>query len=61
MISSSSHVDMFYSAADWLVRHQDINGGWPIVRLALIVSIICNSLSRLPRVSKEKWLQAEPI
>lgn len=29
-MSTSDHISMFYSAADWLVRHQDANGGWPI-------------------------------
>ena len=29
-LSSSNHGGMFYSAVDWLVRHQDSNGGWPI-------------------------------
>lgn len=29
-VSSSDHPGMFYSSADWLVRHQDPNGGWPI-------------------------------
>ena len=30
-LASSNHMDMFYSSADWLVRHQDSSGGWPIV------------------------------
>lgn len=30
-LSSSSHLDQFYDAADWLVRHQDSRGGWPIM------------------------------
>lgn len=29
-LSTSDHTSMFYSSADWLVRHQDDNGGWPI-------------------------------
>nr|CAG4643050.1 EOG090X0272 [Ilyocryptus agilis] len=29
-MSSSDHVGMFYSSANWLVRHQDAKGGWPI-------------------------------
>nr|SVE76253.1 EOG090X0272 [Daphnia longispina] len=29
-LASSNHMDMFYSSADWLVRHQDSSGGWPI-------------------------------
>nr|CAG4638290.1 EOG090X0272 [Cyclestheria hislopi] len=29
-MSTSEHGNMFYSAADWLVNHQDGNGGWPI-------------------------------
>nr|CAG4646858.1 EOG090X0272 [Megafenestra aurita]SVE92256.1 EOG090X0272 [Megafenestra aurita] len=29
-LSSSNHMSMFYSSADWLVRHQDSSGGWPI-------------------------------
>ena len=29
-ISSSDHSGMFYASADWIVRHQDSNGGWPI-------------------------------
>ncbi|XP_071841356.1 D-glucuronyl C5-epimerase B-like isoform X2 [Apostichopus japonicus] len=30
-LSSSNHMNQFYDAADWLVRHQDNNGGWPIM------------------------------
>lgn len=30
-VASSNHMGMFYSSADWLVRHQDSSGGWPIV------------------------------
>lgn len=30
-LASSNHMGMFYSSADWLVRHQDSSGGWPIV------------------------------
>ena len=29
-LSTSDHSGMFYSSADWLVRHQDHKGGWPI-------------------------------
>lgn len=29
-VSTSDHTSMFYSSADWLVRHQDVKGGWPI-------------------------------
>lgn len=29
-LAGSDHGGMFYSAVDWLVRHQDANGGWPI-------------------------------
>nr|CAG4636821.1 EOG090X0272 [Ceriodaphnia reticulata]SVE72802.1 EOG090X0272 [Ceriodaphnia reticulata] len=29
-LASSNHMGMFYSSADWLVRHQDSSGGWPI-------------------------------
>nr|CAG4649138.1 EOG090X0272 [Scapholeberis mucronata]SVE93483.1 EOG090X0272 [Scapholeberis mucronata] len=29
-LASSNHMGMFYSSADWLVRHQDPSGGWPI-------------------------------
>ena len=29
-LSPSAHMDHFYDAARWLVRHQDSNGGWPI-------------------------------
>nr|CAG4650783.1 EOG090X0272 [Simocephalus serrulatus]SVE94105.1 EOG090X0272 [Simocephalus serrulatus] len=29
-VASSNHMEMFYSSADWLVRHQDSSGGWPI-------------------------------
>lgn len=30
-LSRSIHMDQFYSAADWLVRHQDNRGGWPVM------------------------------
>lgn len=30
-LSSSEHIQQFYDAAEWFVRHQDIDtGGWPI-------------------------------
>uniref|UniRef100_A0A1W7RAK8 heparosan-N-sulfate-glucuronate 5-epimerase n=1 Tax=Hadrurus spadix TaxID=141984 RepID=A0A1W7RAK8_9SCOR len=29
-LASSAHLAHFYSAADWLIRHQDDKGGWPI-------------------------------
>ncbi|XP_071946209.1 D-glucuronyl C5-epimerase B-like isoform X1 [Antedon mediterranea] len=30
-ISSSNHMENFYASADWLLRNQDMNGGWPIM------------------------------
>ncbi|XP_022236893.1 D-glucuronyl C5-epimerase-like [Limulus polyphemus] len=30
-LSSSAHVAHFFAVADWFVRHQDENGGWPIM------------------------------
>ena len=31
-ITASAHAHMrhFYDAADWMIRHQDDKGGWPI-------------------------------
>ncbi|KAF2350585.1 D-glucuronyl C5-epimerase [Trinorchestia longiramus] len=29
-LSSAEHLDHFYAGAEWLVRHQDHRGGWPI-------------------------------
>lgn len=29
-ISSSEHLQNFYDAADWLIRNQNPDGGWPI-------------------------------
>lgn len=40
-LSSSAHLDHFYDAANWLVRHQDDQGGWPImVKRNLIPNIL---------------------
>ncbi|GAB1602182.1 D-glucuronyl C5-epimerase-like [Argonauta hians] len=30
-VSSAAHLDQFYDAANWLVKHQDDQGGWPIM------------------------------
>ena len=30
-LARSAHMDHFYAAADWLVKHQDDRGGWPIM------------------------------
>ena len=29
-VASDVHLPQFYAAADWMVRHQDSKGGWPI-------------------------------
>jgi heparosan-N-sulfate-glucuronate 5-epimerase len=29
-LSNVAHLDHFYAAADWLVNHQDQQGGWPV-------------------------------
>lgn len=29
-LSTSEHIINFYSAAEWFVKYQDSNGGWPI-------------------------------
>ena len=29
-LSSAIHMEQFYDAANWLVKHQDSRGGWPI-------------------------------
>ena len=30
-LARSAHMDQFYAAANWLVKHQDDRGGWPIM------------------------------
>lgn len=30
-VSQSIHMEQFYDAANWLLRHQDERGGWPIM------------------------------
>lgn len=37
-LSSSNHMNQFYDAANWLVRHQDSSGGWPIMVNRLVDS-----------------------
>ncbi|XP_076472652.1 D-glucuronyl C5-epimerase-like [Babylonia areolata] len=40
-LARTAHMDQFYAAADWLVRHQDDRGGWPImVRRKLIEGVM---------------------
>ncbi|KAL5014972.1 hypothetical protein ScPMuIL_009242 [Solemya velum] len=40
-LASAAHLEHFYDAADWLVRHQDDQGGWPImVKRNLIPNIL---------------------
>ena len=40
-LASSSHLDSFYSAADWLVTHQNDRGGWPVmVRRKLVPGLL---------------------
>lgn len=40
-LARSAHMDMFYAAADWMVKHQDDRGGWPImVRRKLLPGVM---------------------
>lgn len=40
-MSQSVHMDQFYDAANWLLRHQDERGGWPImVQRRLVAGIM---------------------
>ncbi|XP_070207381.1 D-glucuronyl C5-epimerase-like [Littorina saxatilis] len=40
-LARSAHMDNFYAAADWMVRHQDDRGGWPImVRRKLLEGVM---------------------
>ncbi|XP_041378437.1 D-glucuronyl C5-epimerase B-like [Gigantopelta aegis] len=40
-LASSAHLDGFYSAADWLVTHQNDRGGWPVmVRRKLVPGLL---------------------
>lgn len=43
-LSSNAHLAQFYHAADWLVRHQDEHGGWPIN----VVRTLANGRLELP-------------
>lgn len=43
-LASSTHLAHFYSAADWLVRHQDDKGGWPI----MVTRKLSNGMLELP-------------
>lgn len=62
-VASSNHMEMFYSSADWLVRHQDSSGGWPIVIRVynqLIHIFVLNDYI-ISRESKERLQLAERI
>nr|KAG5710077.1 hypothetical protein BaRGS_030153 [Batillaria attramentaria] len=40
-LARSAHMDHFYAAADWMVKHQDDRGGWPImVRRKLLPGVM---------------------
>ncbi|ELT98477.1 hypothetical protein CAPTEDRAFT_225290 [Capitella teleta] len=43
-VSSNSHLPQFHAAADWLVRHQDSRGGWPIH----VERVLANGRLQLP-------------
>ena len=43
-LSSSAHLAQFYYAANWLVLHQDDQGGWPI----MVTRRLSSGMSELP-------------
>ena len=43
-LANNAHLDQFMAAADWLVTHQDINGGWPI----MVTRKLANDMLELP-------------
>lgn len=54
-LARSAHMDQFYAAANWLVKHQDDRGGWPIMvsRARGLDVVLSLSLSEVSWYNKE--------
>ena len=57
-MSTAEHLHHFYAAADWLTRHQDHKGGWPIT-VPRTVRRIANQGVKWKKNENEKKIENE--